>query len=101
MLPEAPISVIVKVFGRWPSRTFPPALRPASENLQGRKPRGKGHVLGRCRALSYGDLAWVGPRMKSAGRRGEWPGWRCRSGATRFSDLGAGVSLKISGAVAW
>src|SRR5262249_1280128 len=39
------MSAIVKVFGCRPLRTFPRARRPASENLQGTKPRG-GHVLG-------------------------------------------------------
>jgi len=52
----------VKVFGRRPSRTFPHARRPASENLQGTKPR-EGARIGQCRALSYGDLALDGRRL--------------------------------------
>src|SRR5262249_26987076 len=49
------MTAFVKVFGCRPSRTFPRARRPASENLQGTKPRG-GARIGRCGALSYGDL---------------------------------------------
>jgi len=49
---------LVKVFGRQPSRTFPPARRPASENLQGTKPRG-GARIERCRAFSYGSSSAV------------------------------------------
>jgi hypothetical protein len=63
-------TAFVKVFGRRPSRTFPHALRPASENLQGTKPRG-GVRIGRCRALSYGDLAVGGPQLRLAARWGE------------------------------
>jgi hypothetical protein len=58
---------IVKAFGRRPSQTFPHALRPASESLQGRKPR-EGARIGRCRVLSYGDLAVDGQRLRSAPR---------------------------------
>src|SRR5262249_44800169 len=60
-------SVVVKVFGRRPSRTFPPARRPASENLRGTKPR-EGARIGRCRALSYGDLAVGRPQLRWAVR---------------------------------
>src|SRR5713101_374020 len=59
------MSGCVRVFGCWPSRTFPRALRPASENLQGTKPR-EGSRIGRCRPLSYGDLAVDGPQLRSA-----------------------------------
>src|SRR5712692_9318348 len=97
-------AALVKVFGRRPSRTFPPALRPASENLQGTKPR-EGARIGRCRALSYGDLAVGGPQLRSAARSAarsaeQW-GWRCSSGARRFSDLRAGIWLKIGATVGW
>ena len=57
----------MKVFGRRPARTFSHAPRPASENLQGTKPR-EGARIGRCRALSYGDLAVGGPQLRSAAR---------------------------------
>src|SRR5712692_5667901 len=60
-------AALVKVFGRRPSRTFPPAPRPASETLQGTKPR-EGARIGRCRALSYGDLAVAGLQLRSAAR---------------------------------
>jgi hypothetical protein len=80
----------VKVFGRRPSRTFSHALRPASENLQGTKPRG-GARIGRCRALSYGDLAVDGQRLRSAPRRTERWRWRCCSDVRRLSDLRASV----------
>ncbi len=90
----------VKVFGRRPSRTFPRALRPASENLQGTKPRERARI-GRCRVLSYGDLAVGVPQLRSAARRAERWGWRCSSVGRRFSDLRAGMSLKIGAAVAW
>ena len=92
-------SASVKVFGRRPSRTFAHAPRPASENLQGTKPRERARI-GRCRALRYGDLAVGGPQVRSAARWGEWWRWRCSSGATRFSDLRASVSRKIGVAVA-
>jgi len=64
------VSGYVKVFGRRPSRTFPRALRPASENLQGTKPR-EGARVGRCRTLSYGILAVDGRHLRSAARAGE------------------------------
>ena len=35
------------------------------------------------------------------GEGGERLEWRCSLGATRFSDLRIGVSLKIGAAVAW
>src|SRR5215470_6785648 len=57
----------VKVFGRRPSPTFPHAPRPASENLQGTKPRERARI-GRCLALSYGDLAEGGPQLRSGAR---------------------------------
>src|SRR6266436_1497470 len=94
------VSGYVKVFGRRPSRTFPRALRPASENLQGTKPRERARI-GRCRVLSYGDLAVGVPQLRSAARRAERWGWRCSSVGRRFSDLRAGMSLKIGAAVAW
>src|SRR5260370_36695041 len=80
----------VKVFGRRPARTLQHALRPASENLQGTKPRERARI-GRCRALSYGDLAVGGPLLRSTARSAERWGWRCSSGARRFSDLRAGA----------
>src|SRR5262249_2230368 len=67
---RAATSCCVKVLGRRPSRTFPPARRPASENLRGTKPR-EGARIGRCRALSYGDLAVGGPQLRWAVRWGE------------------------------
>src|SRR5258708_34276128 len=91
---------LVKVFGRRPSRTFPRALRPAFENLQGTKPRERARI-GRCRALSYGDLAVGGPLLRSTARSAEGWGWRCSSGARRFSDLRAGAWVQIAAAVAW
>src|SRR5258708_815604 len=91
---------LVKVFGRRPSRTFPRALRPAFENLQGTKPRERARI-GRCRALSYGDLAGGGPLLRSTARSAERWGWRCSSGARRFSDLGAGAWLQIAAAGGW
>jgi hypothetical protein len=84
----------VKVFGRRPSRTFPHARRPASENLQGTKPR-EGARVGRCRGRSYGDLAMNGQRPRSAARSGERSRWRCSSDARRLCDLRAGVWRKI------
>ena len=56
---------------RRPSQTFPHALRPASESLQGRKPR-EGACIGRCRVLSYGDLAV--DRQRLGRRRGRVSG---------------------------
>jgi hypothetical protein len=72
----------VKVFGRRPSRTFPHARRPASENLQGMKPRGGARIwavpcgqlwgFGRVRATakvsSEGQLSG-GDRVAGRGRR--------------------------------
>src|SRR6266481_166601 len=89
----------VKVFGRRPPRTFPRALRLASENLQGTKPRERARI-GRCRAFSYGGLAVCGPQLRLAARSAEGWGWRCSSGARRFCDLRAGMWLKIGVAVA-
>jgi hypothetical protein len=68
----------VKVFGRRPSRTFPPAPRPASENLQGMKPRG-GTYWGRCRALSMGIWPWAGHSWDQQRGSVERWGWRCSS----------------------
>src|SRR5260370_24775033 len=90
----------VKVFGRRPARTFQHTLRPASENLQGTKPR-EGARIGRCRALSYGALAMGGRQLTSAARSAGGWGWRCSSGAGRFCDLRAGVGGKIGAGVWW
>src|SRR5215472_12355979 len=54
---RAMMSAFVKVFGCRPSRTFPPAGRPASENLQGTKPR-EGHVLGGAAGSAMGIWLW-------------------------------------------
>jgi hypothetical protein len=92
--PTVAQSASVKVFGRRPPRTFPHAPRPASENLQGTKPR-EGARVGRCRGRSYGDLAMDGQRPRSAARSGERLRWRCSSDARHFSELRAGVWRKI------
>ena len=89
----------VKVFGRRPARTFSHAPRPASENLQGTKPR-EGARIGRCRALSYGDLAVDGPQLRWEARSGEWWRWLWRSDTRRFCDAWGGVQGKIGVAVA-
>jgi hypothetical protein len=54
-------SALVKVFRRRPSRTIPHGQRPASENLQGTKPR-EGRIR-RCLRADYGDLSVGGPQL--------------------------------------
>ena len=64
--------------------------RPASENLQGTKPR-EGARIWRCGGLSYGDLAVDGPQLRCEARWGEWWRWPWRSDASRFCDPWGGV----------
>jgi hypothetical protein len=63
----------VQVFGRRHHGLIHTARRPASEKRQGTKSRG-GSRIGRCRELSYGDLAVRGPQLRSAARVG-WAMW--------------------------
>src|SRR5258708_19739544 len=79
-----------KGFGGWRAGRIARALRAASENLQGTKPRERARI-GRWRAFSYGALAVCGPQLRLAARSAEGWGWRCSSGAGRFCDLRAGV----------
>jgi hypothetical protein len=90
---------LVKVFGRRPSRTFPHARRPASENLQGTKAR-EGAGVGRCRGLSYGDLVAGGPQLRSAARLGERGATALQFRCNAFSAVRAGAWLKVAAAVA-
>src|SRR5262249_16349863 len=87
---RAATSGYVKVFGRRPARMFAHGRRPASENLEGTKPR-EGARIRRCRALSYGDLGVCGPQGSGGGGWREWwrGGWR--SDEWRFRDVRGGV----------
>src|SRR5215467_4129198 len=83
----AAMSAFMKVFGRRPSCTFSHAPRPASENLQGTKPR-EGLPIGRCRALSYGDQSVDEQQLRSAPRRSERWRWRCSCDVWRLRPAG-------------
>jgi hypothetical protein len=90
----------VQVFGRRHDRlsTRRDGQRPKSAKARN---RGEEYGMGGAAGSAMGDLAVCGPQLRSAARLGEWWRWRCSLGATRFSDLRAGVSRKIGVAVAW
>jgi hypothetical protein len=84
----------VKVFGRRPSRTFPHARRPASENLQGTKPRGRARSGAVPRAQLWGFESQA-RSQREAILNGRWP--RMRAQLKRYGMDIAKWGFEVSG----